>query len=121
MNKSVEFLDVARTTQHVEVVSLILNMITVICRFAHGFKIMRIPQPEWTDVILPRNAQYICSSRGGEIKIAYIHWIDGKEHKAFELWALSEDKIREVHPFARVQISNDFTEDNFYSHFFNAR
>ena len=96
-------------------------MITVCCRFAHSFKIMRIPQPEWTDVILPRTAQDIRSGRGGEIEIAYIHCIDGREPEAFELWAFSEDRIREVHPLARVQIRDDFTEDTFYTHFFNAR
>ena len=47
--------------------------------------------------------------------------IDGRELKDFELWALTEDGIREVHLFARVQTSYDFTEDTFYSHFFNAR
>ena len=82
---------------------------------------MRIPQPEWTDVILPRTAQAIRSGRGVEIEIAYIRCIDGREPEAFELWDFSEDGIHEVHPFARVQIKDDLTKDTFYTHFFNAR
>ena len=82
---------------------------------------MSIPQPGWTEVILPRPAQALRSGRGGEIEVAYIRCIGGREPEAFELWAFAEDVIREVHLFSRVQISNDFTEDTFYSHFFNAR
>ena len=96
-------------------------MIMVSCRFAHSFKIMRIPKPGWTDVILPRNDQSFCSGISGEIKIVFICCIDSKDPKNFELWALAEDVIREVYPFARVQIRDDFTEDTFYTHFFNAR
>ena len=82
---------------------------------------MHIPQPGWTDVILLRTAQAICSGRGGEIEIAYIRCIDDREPEAFELWDFSKDRIHEVHPFARVQTSDNFTEDTFYSHFLNAR
>ena len=41
--------------------------------------------------------------------------------EAFELWDFSEDRIREVHQFARVQLRDDFTEDTFYTEFLNAR
>ena len=92
-------------------------MITVSYSFAHSFKIMRIPHPEWTDVILPRTAQAIRFGRGGEIEIAYIRCIDGREPEAFELWALYEDGFREVHPFSRVQIRDNFTKDTFYTQF----
>ena len=51
----------------------------------------------------------------------YIRCIDGRGTEAFELWAFAEDRISKVHPFARFQISDDFTEDTFYSHFFNAK
>ena len=72
-------------------------MITVICRFAHSFKIMRIAQPGWNDVILLRTAQAISSDRGYETDISYIRCIDGREPEAFELWALAEDGICKVH------------------------
>ena len=52
---------------------------------------------------------------------AYICCIYSREPEAFELWDFPEDGICEVHPYARVQISDDFTKDTFYSHFFNAR
>ena len=95
-------------------------MITVICRFAHSFKIMRISQTGWTDVILPHTAQALHYGRGDKIDTVYICCIDGREPKAFELWALAEDGIRELHPFARVQIRDNFIEDTFYTIFFNA-
>ena len=41
----------------------------------------------------------------------------GRESKDFELWAFAEDGIREVHPFARVQIRDDFTEETFFTEF----
>ena len=82
---------------------------------------MRIPHPGWTEVILPHPDQALCSDRGGGIEVAYICCINGREPKAFELWAFDEGGISKVHPFARVQISNNFTEDTFYFRFFNAR
>ena len=66
---------------------------------------------------LPCPAQDLCSDRGGEIEIVYIRFIDSREFEAFELWAFTEEEIREVRPYARVQISDNFTEDIFYSHF----
>ena len=96
-------------------------MITVSCCFAHSSKIMRISQTEWTDVIIPHTSQVLCSGRGGNIKIAYIRWIDGRYPEDFELWAFAEDEIHEFHTFSRVQIRDDFIRETFYSHFFNAR
>ena len=96
-------------------------MITVCYHFAHSFKTTRIPQTRWTEVFLPRPAQALRSGRGGEIDITYIRCINGRDPEVFKLWTFAEDKIRKVHPFARVQISNEFTEDTFYSYFFNAQ
>ena len=82
---------------------------------------MRVAQPGWTEVILPRPAQALRSGRGGKIEIAYIRCLHSMEPEDFERWAFAEDRIREVHPFARVQISDNFTLDTFHSHFFNAQ
>ena len=41
--------------------------------------------------------------------------------RAFEVWALAEDGVREVHPYARVKILSKFRRDAFHTHFFNAR
>ena len=68
---------------------------------------MRTPHPGWTSVILPHLAQALLSGRGKKIEIAYIYCINGREPEAFELWAFAEDGIRDVHLFARVQISDD--------------
>ena len=57
----------------------------------------------------------------GEIEVAYIRCIEGREPEVFELWAFDEDRIREIHLCARFQISNYFVGETFYSHFFNAR
>ena len=77
-------------------------MITVSCRFAHIFKIMRVPQPIIPFRVPPQPVQDLISGRGGEINVPYIHCIDGRVPEACELWALAEDGVREVHPYARV-------------------
>ena len=82
---------------------------------------MRIPQPGIPEVIPPRPVQVLRSGRGGKIEVAYIRCIDGREPVAFELWDFTEDGIHEVHPYIWIQISDDFTEDTFYSQIFNAR
>ena len=81
---------------------------------------MRISQPGWADVILPLTSQSIRSGRGDEIDIAYIRCINGRVPEAFELWFFTDDRICGVHPFARVQIRDNCTEDIFYTIFFNA-
>ena len=71
-------------------------MITVICCFAHSFKIMCIPQPIIPFVVPPHTVQDLCYGRGGEINVPYIHFLDGRVPKAYELWALAEDGFYEV-------------------------
>ena len=88
-------------------------MITVCCPFARSFKIMRISQTGIPEVVLLRPIQALCSVRGGEIEVGYIHCIEGQETEVFELWAFAEDGIREIHPYARVQISDDFVGETF--------
>ena len=41
--------------------------------------------------------------------------------KAFEVWALAEDGVCKVHPYARVKLRSEFREDTFQTFFFNAR
>ena len=82
---------------------------------------MRIPQPGIPEVVPPHPVQDLCSGRGGEIDVMYIRCIEGREPEVFELWAFAEDGIRKIHLYARVQISDDFVGETFYSHFLNAR
>ena len=96
-------------------------MITVSFRCTHGFKIMRAPQP-----IIPfrgplQPVQALCSRRGGEIDVLYILCIDGWLPETYEILALAEDGVREVHRYARVRLFSEFSEDTFHTHFFNAR
>ena len=98
-----------------------LNMITACCRFTHSFKIMRIPQPVITEVVPPCPVQALYSGRGGKIDVMYTHCIEGREPEVFGLWNFSKEGIREVHPYAQVQIRANFVGETFYSHFFNAK
>ena len=82
---------------------------------------MRITQPGIPEVVPPRPVQALHYVRGGEIEVAYICCIEGREPKTFEILDFAEDGIHEVHPYAQVQISEHCFGENFYSHFFNAR
>ena len=64
-------------------------MITVICRFAHSFKIMRIPQPVIPLRVPPQSVQTICSGRGGKIDVPYIRSLGGRVPESYELWDLA--------------------------------
>ena len=94
-------------------------MITVSYRFAHIFKIMRIPQP-----IIPLRSpsqpvQGFRSGRGCEIDVLYIRCLDSWVPECSELWYLAEDSVREVHPYARVRLLSEFREDNSHTHLLN--
>ena len=96
-------------------------MITVICCFSYSFKIIRIPQPAITFVVPPHPSQVLCSGRGGEIDVPYIRCLDDWVPEAFEIWSLAKDGVHEVHLSARVKLLEDFREDTFHIHFFNAQ
>ena len=96
-------------------------MITVSCCFVHGFKIMHIPQDIIPLCAPPQPVTVICSVRGDEIEVPYICCIDGRVPEFYELWALAEDGVREVHPYDRVRLLSLFREDTFHTHFFNSR
>ena len=86
----------------------ILNMITVSCRFAHSFKIMRIP---WNIIPVrapPQQVTVIWSSSAVVTEVPYIRCLNGWVPEAFELWALADDGVREVHPYARFKIRSEF-------------
>ena len=96
-------------------------MITVSCRFAHSFKIMRIPHP-----IIPVRAPsqpvpVLWSGSADVIEVPYIRFLDGRVPKAFELFALADDGVCEVHPYARIKLRSEFREFTFQNFFFNAR
>ena len=82
---------------------------------------MHITQPVIPFHVPLQPVQYFCSGRGGQINVPYIRCLDGRVTEANELWDLSEDGVREFHLYARVELLDDFREDNFHTHFFNAR
>ena len=96
-------------------------MITVCYRFAHSFKIMHRRQPVFFEVVPTRTVQILSSDGGGEGDVWFTRCIEGRKPKIYELWTFADDGIREVHPYARVQISDDFIGETFHTHFFNAR
>ena len=82
---------------------------------------MRIPQPVIPEFVPPHPVQALGSDRGGDIDVLYIRSFDVWEPKDFELLSFAEEIVCEVHPYARIKILDNFREDTFYSHFFNAR
>ena len=99
----------------------IINMITVSCSFAHGFKIMRIPQPIIPFLAPQKLVTVLCSGSADVIEIPYIRCLDGRVPERYELWALAEDGVCKVGPYARVRLLFEFREDTFHTHFFNLR
>ena len=53
--------------------------------------------------------------------LAYIVCMHGRVPEKYELWGLNTQGVREVHPFARVKLFDNFTEDTYRSTFFNSR
>ena len=77
-------------------------------------------EPVCFEVLPPRTVQILSSVRGGEGSVWFTRCIKGQEPDICELWNFADDRICEVHPFARVQISNDFIGETIHTHFFNA-
>ena len=96
-------------------------MITVSYRFAHSFKIMRIPQPIIPVHAPPQTVTVLWSGSADVREVPYILYLNGRVSEAFELWALADDGVCEVHPYARVKLRSEFRVDTFQTFFFNAR
>ena len=41
------------------------------------------------------------------IEVPYIRCLNGRVPKAFELWVLADDGVREVHPYARFKLFSE--------------
>ena len=79
-------------------------MVTVSCRFAPSFKIMRVPRPIIPLHAPPQPIQVFHSGRGGKINVPYIRCLNGRVPETYELWAIAEDRVHEFHPYARVRL-----------------
>ena len=96
-------------------------MITVSCSFAHSFKIMRIPQLIIPVRAPPQPVTVLWYGSADVLKVPYICCLNGRVPDVFELRALADDGVCEVHPYARVKLRSEFKEDTFQTFFFNAQ
>ena len=96
-------------------------MITVSFRFARSFKIMCIPQPIIPVCAPPQLVTVLRSGSADLIEVPYIRCLNRRVPEDFELWALANDGVCEVHPCARVKLRSKFREDTFQTFFFNSR
>ena len=53
--------------------------------------------------------------------VTYIVCLHGRVPERYELWSLNAQGAHKVHPFARIQLLDDFREANFQTTFFNSR
>ena len=82
---------------------------------------MRILQPIIPVRAPPQTVTVIWSGSADALEVTYIRCLNGSVTKAFELWALAEDGVCEVHPYARVKLLFEFRKYTFHTHLFNAR
>ena len=70
----------------------------------------------------PDTARVIYSAINDTIEqVPYIICLNGWVPEMYELWSLNAQGVREVHPFARVELFDDFREDTFKTFFFSLR
>ena len=96
-------------------------MIAVSYSFTHSFKSMLIPQPIIPFPAPPQPVTVLCFGSADRIEVPYIRYLNGRVPEAFELWALVDDGVCEVHPYSRVKLLSEFREDIFHTFFFNAQ
>ena len=96
-------------------------MITVSCIFDHSFKSVSITQKIIPVRAPPQPVTVIRSGSADALEAPYIRCLDGRVPKVFEVWDITEDVVRDVHPYARVKFLSEFSKDTFHTHFFNAR
>ena len=53
--------------------------------------------------------------------IKYIVCLNGRVPERYKVWSLNAQRVREVHPIARVKLFDAFAEDTFRITFFNSR
>ena len=92
-------------------------MITVCSSLAHSFKTIARRKPVDVQVFPLCTVQTLRSGRGGKDGVWFTCCVEGRDTEIYELWTFAEDGTREVHPFAQVQISDNFTGETFHTHF----
>ena len=82
---------------------------------------MRILQPIIPVRAPPQLIRVLRSVSADVTEVPYIHCLNGRVPEAFELWALADNGVCEVHLYARFKLLFEFMEDTFRTFFFNAR
>ena len=65
---------------------------------------MHVPQPIIPVRAPPQPVVVLWSGSADVIKVLYICYLNGRVPGAFELWALAEDEVCNVHTYARVKL-----------------
>ena len=91
--------------------------------FAYSFNIIiRMRHPIIPVRALPDPVRVLYSGSYDTIEqVPYIVYLNGRVPEMYELWRLNYSGVREVHPFARVQLLVNFREDTFKTFFFSLR
>ena len=82
---------------------------------------MRITQPITPVRATPQPVTVLCTGSSDVIEVPYIRCLNGWVPKAFELWALVDNIVCEVQPYARVKFCSEVREDTFQTFFFNTQ
>ena len=82
---------------------------------------MRTPQTITPVCAPPQIVTVLWYGSADVIKVLYIRCLNGWVPEDFELWAIADDGVCEVHPYARVKLRSDFSEDTFQTFFFNSQ
>ena len=82
---------------------------------------MRITKPVIPFRVPPQPIQDLHSGSIGKIDVPCIRCLGVRVPEAYELWALAKYGVYEVHLSARVRLLDNFREDTFHTHLFNAR
>ena len=53
--------------------------------------------------------------------LAYSVCLHGRVTEKYELWSMNAQGVREVHMFAQVRLFNGFTQDTFWTTFYNSQ
>ena len=85
------------------------------------FRSLRQPQPIIPVHAPPQPVTVLLSGSADVTEVPYIRCLHGRVPEAFKIWALADNIVREVHPYARVKLQSELREDTFQTLFFNAQ
>ena len=97
-------------------------MIAVSYLFAYSFNIICMRHPIVPVRAPPDTVIVLYYGSDDTIdQVTYIVCLNGRVPEMYELWALNAQVVREVYPFARVRLFDNFREDTFKNFLLNSR